>query len=65
MLGYDPYQEPPDIEMAVEHGVIIGFLTVQALQKAKRVYSHIKEDKYKAEKKKACPCCGLATVIDF
>jgi len=47
---YDPFQQPPDIIMAREHGI------------AKKVYKNKKEDKYNNDEKRICPCCGLQIV---
>src|SRR5687768_14276031 len=50
--GYDPYQCPPDFDLAISHG------------KAKRVYqlpvsSQISGQKLLVLDKELCPCCGL------
>jgi len=45
--GFDPYQKPPDLEMAVNHG------------KAKRVYRPKQSQDLIPNIKEICPCCGL------
>lgn len=47
VVHYDPYQVPPDFEMAQGHG------------KAKRVYHFPTHEEFSILEREECPCCGI------